>query len=108
MKSFSGYVHLPASTLADVGNYSINAFFWYFQARNNPESAPLTIYQAGGPGESSTGPALSGESGPCIVNIDSKSTTINPWSFNEHSNVLYIDQPVCVTLPPLYVACFIK
>ena len=38
--------------------------------------------------------ALSSESGPCYVNSDGNSTTINPWSFNNHVNMLYIDQPV--------------
>lgn len=37
---------------------------------------------------------MSSESGPCYVNLDSNSTTLNPWSFNNHVNMLYIDQPV--------------
>jgi hypothetical protein len=49
---------------------------------------------AGGPGESSTYTALSGESGPCYVNLEATDTISNPWSFNEHVNMLYIDQPV--------------
>ena len=31
---------------------------------------------------------------PCIVNADSNSTTLNPWSFNNETNVLYVDMPV--------------
>jgi hypothetical protein len=30
------------------------------------------------------------------VNSDSNSTTLNPWSFNNRVNMLYIDQPVQV------------
>ena len=52
------------------------------------------MYLAGGPGESSTYTALSGESGPCYVNFEGTDTIANPWSFNEHVNMLYIDQPV--------------
>lgn len=37
---------------------------------------------------------MSSESGPCYVNADGTDTVNNPWSFNEHANVLYIDQPV--------------
>lgn len=37
---------------------------------------------------------MSGEGGPCYVNPDGNSTTLNEWSFNNHANVLYIDQPV--------------
>jgi carboxypeptidase C (cathepsin A) len=32
--------------------------------------------------------------GPCYINDDANSTTLNPWSFNNEANVLYIDQPV--------------
>lgn len=31
--------------------------------------------------------------GPCYINDDANSTTLNPWSFNNDANVLYIDQP---------------
>jgi Serine carboxypeptidase len=32
--------------------------------------------------------------GPCYINDDANTTTLNPWSFNNEANVLYIDQPV--------------
>ena len=41
---------MPPNTLNDVGldqKYPINFFFWYFQARKNPESAPLTLWLTG-------------------------------------------------------------
>jgi carboxypeptidase C (cathepsin A) len=96
VKSYSGYVHLPPSILKDVEGpsaYNINTFFWFFEARHDPDHAPLSIYLPGGPGESSIFTAANGESGPCIVNRDSNSTVLNPWSFNNHVNMLYIDQP---------------
>jgi hypothetical protein len=31
--------------------------------------------------------------GPCYINDDSNSTSLNPWSFNNEVNVLYIDEP---------------
>lgn len=34
------------------------------------------------------------QGGPCRVNSDSNSTTLNPWSWNNVANLLYIDQPV--------------
>jgi len=34
------------------------------------------------------------ENGPCYVNTDSNSTYLNPWSFNNIANMIYIDQPV--------------
>jgi len=37
---------------------------------------------------------MSSEGGPCYVTPDGMNTTLNPWSLNNHANVLYIDQPV--------------
>ena len=53
----------------------------------------LAIWMNGGPGTSSM-VGLFAENGPCFVNIDSNSTTLNPWSWNNEVNMLYIDQPV--------------
>jgi hypothetical protein len=92
-KAYAGYVDMPADYLVDVGNHSISTFFWYIRARNSPEKAPTTIYLAGGPGESSIYGAAS-DGGPCYVLNDSNSTESNPWSWNEHVNMLYVDQPV--------------
>jgi len=75
-------------------DFPINTYFLFFEARNNPGNAPLGIYLAGGPGESSAFTAMDGEGGPCYVNLDGNSTTLNPWSFNNYANMLYIDQPV--------------
>lgn len=94
VKSFGGYVHLPASLLQGIADYNISTFFWYLEARHNASTAPLAIYLAGGPGESSIFTALSSESGPCYANTYRKTTTINPWSFNNYVNVIYNDQPV--------------
>jgi carboxypeptidase C (cathepsin A) len=62
-KTYSGFVHLPGSSLVDIGGYDINTYFVYFEARNKPSTAPLVIYLAGGPGESSLYTALDGENG---------------------------------------------
>lgn len=83
--------------LADVGvdqNYTLNTFFWFFEARNgSPEDAPLSIWMNGGPGSSSMIGLLQ-EHGPCKVRVDSNSTVLNEWSWNSEVNMLYIDQPV--------------
>lgn len=34
------------------------------------------------------------ENGPCLVNLDGKTTTLNPFSWNNLSNMIYIDQPI--------------
>jgi carboxypeptidase D len=72
--------------------YPINTFFWFFEARHDPKNAPLSIWMNGGPGSSSM-IGLMQENGPCIVNADSNSTELNPWSWNNYVNMHYIDQP---------------
>ncbi|THZ26063.1 alpha/beta-hydrolase [Aureobasidium pullulans] len=62
-------------------------------SRNKPRHAPLTIWFAGGPGAASSFSAMT-ENGPCYINEYSNDTILNPYSLNENSNVLYIDQPV--------------
>ncbi|KAJ7223859.1 serine carboxypeptidase [Mycena haematopus] len=83
-----------ASGYGDISsNKSI--FFWYFQARNNPATAPLSLWFNGGPGSSSM-IGLFQELGPCRINNDSTSVSLNPFSWNTNANVLFIDQPVGV------------
>lgn len=80
----SGYVDIQPS---------MNMWFWFFEARNSPDTAPFTLWFNGGPGCSSM-IGLFQENGPCTVNPDSATTTINPYSWNTLSNVIYIDQPI--------------
>ncbi|RYP44770.1 hypothetical protein DL768_008815 [Monosporascus sp. mg162] len=101
VKSYSGYVHLPPGFLDDgehggAQDYPINTFFWFFEARNRPAAeAPLAIWLNGGPGASSMMGLLQGN-GPCFVADDSAATYLNPWSWNNEVNMLYLDQPAQV------------
>ncbi|KAI0142615.1 serine carboxypeptidase [Hypoxylon sp. NC0597] len=98
VKSYAGYVHLPPGSLADLGEdqaYPINTFFWFFEARNDPENAPLSIWLNGGPGSSSLY-GLFTENGPCYVNSDSNSTRLSQWAWNTDVNMLFLDQPTQV------------
>ncbi|XDG02163.1 hypothetical protein ABKA04_001778 [Annulohypoxylon sp. FPYF3050] len=73
-------------------DYPVNTFFWYFEAQNNPENAPLVIWMNGGPGGSSIF-GLFNENGPCYINLDlAQQPRDYPW--NKDYNVLYVDQPV--------------
>jgi hypothetical protein len=44
VKSYSGYVDLDNKT---------HIFFWFFEAREKPETAPTTLWLTGGPGSDS-------------------------------------------------------
>ncbi|KAI0000651.1 serine carboxypeptidase [Russula compacta] len=68
-------------------------WFWFFAARNSPDTAPLITWFNGGPGSSSM-IGLFQELGPCRINNQSTGVVPNPMSWNNHANVLFIDQPV--------------
>ena len=95
-KQYTGYVSLPPFTLAPIQqNYSINTFFWFFEARTNASTAPLTIFLNGGPGSSSM-VGLFNENGPCqVVEMaqDRLGTQVNDWGWDRSTNILYVDQP---------------
>ena len=71
----------------------MNMFYWIFPARESPETAPFSIWIGGGPGEAAIAGAVM-ENGPCYVNEDGNSTRTNPFSRNNHVNMLYVDQPL--------------
>jgi len=43
VKSYSGYVHLPANLPDSDGAFltDVNLFFWFFESRNDPANSPL-------------------------------------------------------------------
>jgi len=88
VKQHSGYL--------SVGN-NMNMFFWFFEAREDPTTAPLVAWFNGGPGCSSM-IGLFQENGPCKFELggDGKQPVNNTFSFNNYANMLYIDQPIGV------------
>lgn len=80
----AGYIELP-NKRAD------NYFYWYYESRASPSTDPLVVWLTGGPGCSSL-MALLTENGPCSVQPD-LSTELNPYSWNAHANVVWLDQP---------------
>ncbi|KAK5078291.1 hypothetical protein LTR64_003300 [Lithohypha guttulata] len=98
-KQYTGYVHLPPNVLSpSQGNYPINTFFWFIEARQLPETAPLTIFINGGPGSSSM-VGLFQELGPCsVIELDNQTlgTLAREWGWDRSSNIIFIDQPVQV------------
>jgi hypothetical protein len=92
VRGWSGYVNLPPS-LEEGRNYPIHTWFWFFEARNDPANAPLSLWLQGGPGAPTSVSAVN-ENGPCNLLNNSRDTVANPWSWNDKVNMLYIDQPV--------------
>lgn len=75
--TYSGYL--------SVGT-NMSMFFWFFEARNNPSTAPLALWLNGGPGCSSM-IGLFQENGPCNfpVNGSTDEPTLNPYSWNNYA-----------------------
>ena len=88
VKQYTGYYKLTTGSPLATKNY----FYWFFEARNSPETAPVVLWLTGGPGCSSE-VALFGENGPCTINEDGSATKSNPYSWNTNANLLYVDQP---------------
>ncbi|EER06978.1 conserved hypothetical protein, partial [Perkinsus marinus ATCC 50983] len=64
-------------------------FFWFFESRNSPATDPIFLWVHGGPGGSATVSAVE-YNGPCMVNKEGTSTSINP------ANGIWLDQPTGV------------
>ncbi|OTB17220.1 hypothetical protein K445DRAFT_57100 [Daldinia sp. EC12] len=84
VNQYSGYL--------SVGE-GMNMWFWFFEARENPRQAPLVAYFEGGPGDAAEY-GLFTQNGPCHFVNNETSPSLNPYSFNNYANMLYVDQPI--------------
>lgn len=84
----SGYFDIDATT-------NKHYFYWMFEAKVNPSTAPVLLWMTGGPGCSSS-LAILAENGPCHMNETTGDLYSNPYSWNNVANVIYIDQPAGV------------
>lgn len=80
---------------SDTVNSSL--FSRFFESRTAPATAPLVLWLNGGPGcSSSTGLLI--ELGPCSIYKEGSTvkTKYNPHSWNNHFNIIFLDQPINV------------
>ncbi|KAK5307723.1 hypothetical protein LTR99_000695 [Exophiala xenobiotica] len=85
VNSYAGFINLGEN---------VHSFFWFFESRNDPANDPITLWLNGGPGSDSL-IGLFQEHGPCHVTEDLMSQ-LNPYSWNEASNMIYLSQPLGV------------
>nr|AIG55831.1 secreted protein [Achlya hypogyna] len=69
-------------------------FYWLVEAEENSARAPLVLWLNGGPGCSSISGMFT-ENGPFVVQSD-LSVRRNPYAWNRHANVLYLESPAGV------------
>ncbi|KAK8220320.1 Alpha/Beta hydrolase protein [Phyllosticta capitalensis] len=85
VNSYSGYIDLSPTS---------HSFFWFFESRRDPANDQITLWLNGGPGSDAL-IGLFSELGPCNV-TKANQTQLNPYSWNEVSNLLFISQPIGV------------
>ncbi|XP_072990550.1 serine carboxypeptidase II-2-like [Typha latifolia] len=86
---YSGYV-----TVNEESGRAL--FYWFFEAVDDPASKPLVLWLNGGPGCSSIAFGVAEEVGPFHINADGKGVYLNPYSWNQVANMLFLDSPVGV------------
>ena len=81
MTEIPGFIELD-----NEGDY---LFYWLFPSQESPSNNPFVVWLTGGPGCSSE-LAIFYENGPFKIN-DDLSLKLNPYSWNKHANMLYVD-----------------
>jgi len=70
-------------------------FFWLFEQEEDKKpnaKEKLTIWLNGGPGCSSMDGVFM-ENGPYTFDVENDNIIHNPYNWNKHSNIVYVDQP---------------
>lgn len=81
--------------ISDDPNETRQLFFWFFPSSNPDATNEVTIWFNGGPGCSSLSGLLS-ENGPLLWQDGTQSPTQNSYSWNNLTNMMWVEQPVGV------------
>ncbi|TKY87297.1 hypothetical protein EX895_003974 [Sporisorium graminicola] len=87
-ESYAGL--LPISSNPDEER---KLYFWYFPSKNPKATDEITIWLNGGPGCSSL-EGLMQENGPWLWQYGTYEPVPNPWTFQNLTNMVWIEQPV--------------
>jgi len=90
-----GDVNQEAGYYRIEGSRNLNMFYWFFESRDSPKEDPIILWMTGGPG-CSDGTALFEENGPCLLKKGTDFPERNKYGWNEHANLIFIDQPAGV------------
>jgi len=87
---YAGYITLQGTTK--------NIFYWFVEAKTNPQGAPVLLWMQGGPGCSGLGDGFLLEHGPFQPNVTNYATQQvglldRFYSWNSEANIIYIEQP---------------
>ncbi|XVE66353.1 hypothetical protein DITRI_Ditri08aG0073500 [Diplodiscus trichospermus] len=88
-KQYAGYVTVNES-------HGRALFYWFFEAKSEPEKQPLLLWLNGGPGCSSVGYGEAEELGPFFPQKDVPTLKLNPHRWNKAANLLFVESPVGV------------
>ncbi|KAF8320084.1 alpha/beta-hydrolase [Clavulina sp. PMI_390] len=88
LTSYSGHIGL----IADSDKNPKRSFYWYFQAQEDHENAPVILSFGGGPGTSGMFNGLSGQS-PCRIAANG-SLEFNPDAWSTKYNLILLDHPI--------------
>jgi cathepsin A (carboxypeptidase C) len=85
-QQYSGY-------LQGVGTKKLH--YWFVESSSRPATDPVVLWLNGGPGCSSLDGFLT-EHGPFRVKDDGQNLTANPYSWNQITNMIYLESPAGV------------
>jgi len=84
---FSGYLAIDG-----VKTGSKKMHYWMVESMNNPATDPIAFWTNGGPGCSGLLGFLT-EQGPFATNNKDLSLALNPYAWNQRTNMVFIEQP---------------
>ncbi|XVE71679.1 hypothetical protein DITRI_Ditri10aG0170700 [Diplodiscus trichospermus] len=89
------FAHYAGYVAVDEGSGRA-LFYWFIEAAQDPDSKPLLLGLNGGPGCSSIACGEAEEIGPFRIRPDGKTLYLNPYSWNQVANILFLESPVGV------------